>query len=265
MRADDTREGKGDAGRQDLVPETLAEWHVLYPELATYGQLALAIQGAAAELAIDVGTVVPNGSERRLAALIGSTMAGREPITVNLAARERWFLVSGWSQGVQLVSGRTADLTEVVRAASAWRQGAPLDEIRRAAPFVEVTSLALAHERGPADAIAEQWRILRARWSGEDPRSVAGIIEAAYAVPVLRRLFPFTSHGTLCFSTCTGYPYSAGIPGVAPRQGGGYLLMTGWAGKIVGEADDADDAIAVLLAHLPADVGPAVAGTAAGD
>jgi hypothetical protein len=34
-----------------------------------------------------------------------------------------------------------------------------------------------------------------------------------------------------------------------------------WA-DVIGEADDAQSAITILLAHLPANAGPAVAGTA---
>jgi hypothetical protein len=80
----------------------------------------------------------------------------------------------------------------------------------------------------------------------------------------LRQLFPYTSHTALCFSTCTGFPYSDDVPRIDPREDGGYVLRTRLMGEVIGEADNAENAIAMLLAHLPASVGPAAAGTADG-
>jgi hypothetical protein len=228
----------------------------LYPELAEHGSLAGAIQATAAWIGIDLGVVEPAESVPRHGASIVSTAADRRPLTVGLGAVERWFLISGWSRGVQLVSGATTDLTEIVRAASAWREGASLDELQAAAPFVKVDSLARAHEQGPAEAVAEQWRLLRLGWASDVP--VAAVIEAAYANPVLRQLFPYTSHMALLFSTCTGYPYSQGIPVTVPRAGGGYIIYAN--GDPLGEVDEAESAVALVLGNLPADVGPAVAG-----
>ena len=162
-------------------------------------------------------------------------------------------------------------LAAAIRAAAAWRRGASLDEIQQAAPFVEYKDLART-QRGPADAVAEKWRWLRHHW-GRDDRFpfVADLIEAAYAVPQLRQLYPYTSHFTLQFSTCTVWPYSGDIPCIQPapqdkvymlHQCDGYVLRNRLMGDVIGEADDAENAITILLAHLPANVGPAVTGTA---
>jgi hypothetical protein len=250
-------------------PEALAAEDALYRELAAHSQLAGAVQAAAAELAIDLGTVAP-GIRPRYDAWVDSSMPDRKPMEISIGADERRFRISGWSRGVQLVSGATADLREVLRAAAAWRRGASLDEIQQAAPSVEVSDLARAHERGPADAVAEQWRELRARWDRRRIRFVVDIIDAAYAVPQLRQLFPYSSHFDLCFSTWTGVPYSRDIPRIYPRgdvyflhECDGYVLRYGIEGDVIGEADDAESAITALLAQLPANVGPARAGTAA--
>src|SRR5262249_34453801 len=95
------------AGWKPNAPETLAAENVLYPELAAHGQLARAIQAAAAELAVDLGAVVPVESHARRSARVGSTVPERKPLKIGIGAVERWFLVSGWSRGVQLVSGAT--------------------------------------------------------------------------------------------------------------------------------------------------------------
>ncbi len=94
----------------------------------------------------------------------------------------------------------------------------------------------------------------------EDYRRVADLIEAAHAVPLLRQMFPYTSHLWLTFSTCTGYPYDRGLPHVGPRQGG-YIVLDRYEGDVTGAAGDAESAITILLAHLPADIGAAKAGT----
>jgi hypothetical protein len=251
------------AGWNPSAPETLAAENILYPELAAHGQLATALQAAAAGMDADVGVVAPDESDPRRWALVDSRLPDRKPLGIGIGAVERWFLITGWSRGVQLLSGATPDLGEVVRAAAGWRRGASLDQIQAAASFVEVSSLARAHECGPAEAVAEQWRLLRASWNSEDQfRFVAEIIEAAYAAPALRQLFPYTSHAAFCLSTCTGYPYSDDIPPIVPRDGGGYVLLNPSTGAAITEVDDAESAVAALLAHLPANVGPAVAGTA---
>jgi hypothetical protein len=46
------------------------------------------------------------------------------------------------------------------------------------------------------------------------------------------------------------------------HQCDGYVLRNRLMGDVIGEADDAENAITILLAHLPANVGPAVTGTA---
>jgi len=116
----------------DLVPVEQA----LYPELAAHRQLAGAIQAAAAELGLDLGTVAP-GSDPRREASVDSSVPDRQRMTIGLGAVERRFLIKGGSPGVALVGGATPDLREVVRAAAGWRRGASLDEIQQAAPFVQ--------------------------------------------------------------------------------------------------------------------------------
>jgi hypothetical protein len=250
----------------------MAAEDALYPELALHGQLAGAIQAAAAELALDLGTVAPGYNPRRGASVASSVPGpGFVPMSIRIGAVERWFLIDGLDREGQLVSGATQDLREVVRAAAAWRRDASLAEIQQAAPFV-VSGRAFAHRRDPADLVAERWLQLRVSW-GRDDRFpfVADLIEAAYAVPQLRQLYPYTSHFALCFSTCTGFPWGGNIPRIEPwpedkvyglHECDGYVLRNGFEGDVIGEADDAESAITALLAHLLANLGPAVAGTA---
>ena len=122
------------------------------------------------------------------------------------------------------------------------------------------------------EAVAEIWRGTRAAWDSIAPYDgdrfgvMTDIIDAAYAVPVLRQLHVSTSHFTLQFSTCLEHPWSDDIPAIEPRQfnsradrppGPGYLVRNRPRGEVIGEADDAASAITLLLAHLPPNVSPA--------
>ncbi|MER6141876.1 hypothetical protein ABT174_17755 [Streptomyces sparsogenes] len=49
-----------------------------------------------------------------------------------------------------LIDGRTDDLAEVARAARAWHDGASLDDICRAAPFVHLTGRLEVPDGDPA-------------------------------------------------------------------------------------------------------------------
>jgi hypothetical protein len=92
------------------------------------------------------------------------------------------------------------------------------------------------------------------------------LIEAAYAQPQLRALFPYHSHRTLAFSRCTRFPYTRDVPVITPLNGS--YRVTGWKTRSprgsadIGEANSPQEAIALVLAHLPHNCGPAIDGTA---
>ncbi|AUY54370.1 hypothetical protein EH183_21530 [Streptomyces sp. CB01881] len=92
--------------------------------------------------------------------------------------------------------------------------------------------------------------------------TVRDLVEAAHAEPKLRQLYPFTSHWSLHFTTCTGYPFTWVVPFVDPLRDGRYRVCGPDRGTVIGEADTAEQAIALVISHLPTSIGPAVAGTA---
>ena len=85
----------------------------------------------------------------------------------------------------------------------AWQSGAPLRNLRDACPFIQYGPLAEAHERG--DAVEAMWTIYRHSSASHVDHE---LIEAAYAQPQLRTLFPLHGHTSLNFSRCTGFPYT---------------------------------------------------------
>ncbi|MBT2234440.1 DUF6193 family natural product biosynthesis protein [Nonomuraea sp. NEAU-A123] len=216
----------------------------------------------AATLGLSLGKVLQSDSDPLRWAGIASTTAGREPYSINIGSVERWFIIEAWCQGVRLISGSTPDLAEIARGTDAWRNGARLCEIQREAPFIQVSELAKAHERGPADAVTVKWRLLRESVQESPIQGVLPLVEAAYAEPKLRQLYPFTSHWSLHFTTCTGYPFSWDAPFVDPMGDGRYRVCGPSRGIVIGEADTAEEAIAMVVGGLPADSGPAFADTA---
>ncbi|MFI6288634.1 DUF6193 family natural product biosynthesis protein [Streptomyces sp. NPDC051018] len=93
-----------------------------------------------------------------------------------------------------------------------------------------------------------------------------GLIEAAYAEPELRVLFPYQSHESLHFSRCTRYPYTHDVPAIVPVDGKyrviGRTARSPHRPVDIGWADNPRDAVALVLARLPPGCGPAVVGTA---
>jgi hypothetical protein len=239
----------------------------LYPDLAAAGSLAAALALAAAEQGLDLGVVLSNDSDLLRTAGVTSTAPGREPCWIFIGSESRWFNINGPCQGVQLLSGSTSDLGDLARAAAGWRNGARLREIQDDAAFIEVSELAEAHEHGPAEAVTVQWRLLLEGLRQEADRldlvrQTLALAEAASTEPKLRQLYPFTSHWSLHFTTCTGFPYSWDVPFIDPLSDGRYRVCGPSRGTVIGEGDTAAAAISMVVGALPANCGPAVAGTA---
>ncbi|MFJ9356778.1 DUF6193 family natural product biosynthesis protein [Streptomyces mirabilis] len=133
--------------------------------------------------------------------------------------------------------------------------------------------VAAAHRRGPADAVEARWRQLALAWQWRRERQevlrpgvgypgIVDLIEAAGAEGTLRQLYPYNSHFALHLSSCTRYPYVLRVPSVLPRYDGRFRVFVPRVGTLLGETDTAEAAVALVVAHLPAGLGPAVAGSA---
>ncbi|MFG3488855.1 DUF6193 family natural product biosynthesis protein [Streptomyces sp. NPDC047972] len=114
------------------------------------------------------------------------------------------------------------------------------------------------------DPVAAKWQVVREM---DEKLIDKALVEAAYATPELRALFPLVSHGSLQFSRCTRFPWSQDLPSIFPLLGERFRVwgLHGSAGsgrEQAGEADTAEEAVRLVAAHLPAGCGPAVDGTA---
>ncbi|MFD5550044.1 DUF6193 family natural product biosynthesis protein [Streptomyces goshikiensis] len=85
------------------------------------------------------------------------------------------------------------------------------------------------------------------------------LVRAAHAEPLLRQLHPSSIHHNLHFSRCTG-EWSWDVPFVMHLPGGRYLVVGPSRSQIVGEADTAEEAIALVVGGLPSGCDPAIVG-----
>ncbi|MFC1403353.1 MULTISPECIES: DUF6193 family natural product biosynthesis protein [Streptacidiphilus] len=88
----------------------------------------------------------------------------------------------------------------------------------------------------------------------------SALVQAAYAEPRLRQLFPWVGMWELHFSRCTEHPPTWDIPYIAPLKGGGFLVAGPSREQSVGPAESAETAAAIVVEHLPAVCGPAFLG-----
>ncbi|WP_354645261.1 DUF6193 family natural product biosynthesis protein [Kitasatospora camelliae] len=106
-------------------------------------------------------------------------------------------------------------------------------------------------------AVEKTWRLMLEG----DPavrRGNPAVMEAAYAEPRLRVLFPFPSHGCLTFHRNSQFPWSNDLPfiaGSAPCTVYGPLYSS-----VLGEGLTPKEAAALVVANLPPDCGPAFDG-----
>ncbi|WP_369184619.1 DUF6193 family natural product biosynthesis protein [Streptomyces sp. Y1] len=132
-------------------------------------------------------------------------------------------------------------------------------------PAPERPDFRAALARGPEAAVEAAWQLKMLNWGerhrerGGDPASpLAGLLRllrAAHAEPRLRRLMPGTSHFSLWFSLSTTYPSVAAGPTITePLRGGGYLVRFRTDEDPV-PAATAEEAVALIVASLPADLG----------
>ncbi|MFE2541026.1 DUF6193 family natural product biosynthesis protein [Actinacidiphila glaucinigra] len=234
---------------------------VLYPDVAACGSLAAALR-AAADGCLDA---VPVRSSDLVHAVVPSAVPHHEPLVIRARSWERRWSIRGTEpfQNLPLIDGTTNDLAGIARAARAWHDGALLDDIRWAAPFVPLTGRLEVPDRDPARLTESEWQSLRleaAELEYEWQQTYQGLIEAAYAEPALRALYPFTSHWALRFSTTTRPDLTVVGPCLGAKGDGSYKVGRSMAQEDVGVFTTAAEAVALAVHHLPAGLPPVALG-----
>jgi hypothetical protein len=187
-----------------------------------------------------------------------------------VASQERLFIVDFWSAGVCMAKGADANLGLIARAVDVWLRQGPLVQ-----PFVE--QYAFIGMRPGAEAF-EDGTAVDAKWKrlleddAEALPGLAALFAAAAREPRLRQLYPYISAYRLCFSRCTGYPYTYDCPIISayPYRRAFSTIAPGGEELFVVSAPDgsksppvaADIAVRLAVQQLPHDCGPTRSGTA---
>ncbi|WP_326650375.1 MULTISPECIES: DUF6193 family natural product biosynthesis protein [unclassified Streptomyces] len=243
------RAGAGSGGQ---TPVPVDATH--YQDVAAAGGLVAALGKAADEQGFAIGPIAPPGHLDELIRAWAVTNRGTFLVSAD-STTKRVFRISIWAPGVELGSGACGNLNDVAAAVHGWSSGKPVQEMVETWPFIEFEPLAEAHLSG--HAVATAWRLMLEK----HPRvqlADAELTAAAHAQPRLRQLFPIASHGWFHFSRCTRDPFSNDLPMVGPVDGG-WRVYGADAGTI-GDVATAAEAAALVVAHLPHDIGPAVEG-----
>ncbi|MGC3862319.1 DUF6193 family natural product biosynthesis protein [Micromonospora chersina] len=223
----------------------------LYPDVAAANSLATALHESAKRQGLDLNGITAASGWPTSAVLAREDRAA----SVQLGSEERCFIIELRGRAVALSSGTYPELDVTAGVLHWWGSGTTLTDLHRRYAFMSASSLALAYEAGTE--VEAKWRSLREAATGE----VRLAVEAAAARPVLRGLFPFLSHQTLCFSRCTVYPYSRDVPAIQPLGGDRFRVLAP-DGTTAATDITAEEAAGVVVAHLPPDCGPAVPWTA---
>jgi hypothetical protein len=227
---------------------------VLYPDVAAHGSLAEALQAAAADQGLSLPLAV-TASDPLRHAKITSVVPHRHSSYVTAWNHERKWAIWGSSNDRLMICGSTKNMVELPEAIRGWAEGASLEEIGQAAPFDLLTGPFEVPDNNPADVIASerQWKLKDAR-DANWPQYQA-LIEAAHAEPMLRSLYPFTSHWALGFSNTPDYPFSPPFVSIdSPRGTGDYTIREWWNGPALTHVATPAEAIAIAVARIPADL-----------
>jgi len=227
-----------------------------YPDLIAAGGLSSALQAALDSIGSGLKIRQLDNSIRFVA--YARVEFRRRFSQVYIAAEERLFLFDFWSNGVMMAKGWTPDLADMVGAINWWvSSDCTTAELASEFSFVAVSSSATVYEAG--EEVEHRWQAYLSTIGDRFPELKSFVIAAA-ARQELRNLFPYTSLNLLCFSRCTGYPFTRDTPYVRPLNDNEYQVV-GPTGHVLGKGNG-EIAADLVVRNLPHGCGPAVPGTA---
>jgi hypothetical protein len=240
----------------------------LYPELAAAGSLSGALDQALAAVGSPLHTTADINLIPFARAAEGSRFC-----QMYMAAHERLFLIDFCATGVNYGKGSSSSLSDAALAIHFWIIEQPnIAQMQTRFNFFVPDEQGIAHEAGRF--VEYKWGRLLKTWRLRvnpklDTASPLPLIEAAMKQPQLAQLFPFTSMNTLHFSRTTGYPFTHDCPVAVPIGNGRFRAYkprlegrdVEREAEVIGEGN-AEEVIAMVVAHLPPNCGPAVDGTA---
>lgn len=154
--------------------------------------------------------------------------------------------------GSKEVAHAAITVTEIGATVAAWTEAlVPLADLSRVCTALLIEPHAELLERGEV----ARWHWRRALDEARVPDSTLArfltLIERIVDHPSIARFFSFTSHGVLCFSASSTFPFvTEGLPIVRPSAEGGYVIEEG----DVRQRGDVDETLARIddaLAQSP--------------
>ncbi|WP_018545922.1 DUF6193 family natural product biosynthesis protein [Streptomyces sp. LaPpAH-108] len=167
------------------------------------------------------------------------------------------------------IDGNPDKPAQAARATRARRDETPqedireLEDIREAAPFMHPTGRSEAPDGDPARLTESEWHEIRREAAELDylwQETCQNLIEAAYAEPALRALYPFTSHRALRFSTTTRPHLAITGPCLSANSDNTYGVGRGFTSQDLGQFTTAREAVEAAVHHLPPSPGPITLG-----
>ena len=195
---------------------------------------------------------------------------------VDVAGQKKLFMTDFWRDGVCLAHGGTSNISELARAIDFWLSSdVSIEALKDKFKFVEANQDAKAYDE--EREVEYKWNRLLGSGLGLDE-----FIKVAIKDDLLTKLFPYTSLYTLRFSRCTGFPYSsADLPNVTQKRYAVFAMenyhkyrkenqnenadqifvVTRNGKEYLGEGS-AEAALKIVRDNLPANIKPAIKGTA---
>ncbi|WP_372351041.1 DUF6193 family natural product biosynthesis protein [Streptomyces sp. KL116D] len=227
----------------------------LYPDVAHQGSLGAALRFAAGGVLFAI-PIASSESEPLTHAAVSCAVPHRLPLQIDGWRHERCWSIRGADafDNMALIEGRTADLAAVAAVARAWHDGETLREISDAAPFVHLTGRFDLRDPDPARRMESEWQHLRleaTELSSSWSPAYRSLVEAAFAEPALRDLYPFTSHWVLRFSATTRPQLTPTGPCLTANSDGTYGVGKSIVAQDLGLCATAREAVALAVRNLP--------------
>ncbi len=175
---------------------------------------------------------------------------------IYIASENKLYLPDFWREGVWLAHGQTDNINFLVECIDYWlTTNANTKQLADKFSFVTPNADATIFDEGKE--VEYRWQSIL---NDAHRKEIKTFAELAIKDTVLSKLFPYTSLMTLCFSRCTGYPFTYDTPTVSPIIDTEQYLVRQSNNDIIGSGS-ASEALKMVLANLPKDIGPAVKGT----
>lgn len=228
---------------------------VNYPEIESAGGFVPALNVAFK----NIGSVLRVSNE-----LNGNTFPGSYALIehddkfsqIYIASEEKLFLPDYWRQGVCLAHGKIDELELLAKSIEFWlNNDVKTDQLADKFSFISPSKEASIYDDG--NEVEYRWKKIL---NDPERKEIKEFVELAIKNNTLSKLFPYTSLLTLCFSRCTGYPFTYDTPTVTPILETNQFLVRAHDETEIGHGS-VSEALKMVLDNLPSNIGPAVKGT----